>query len=254
MAKFGRGVNVLMAHFQPFIHKGLQTFINTYDPRPVLMGMLLLKMGADPFLNDPNVRNSVIRIAGRPSRCSSFFAALLGTTVLQNSASVIALVVTIAISGTLPQSAVFPVALGSHLGSTVTILLAAAGGRRNACMLGVATFLYKLTGILAFAPLVPFSAALLCRLNFPMPINIVLAQAFLVFWNAAIFYPWPQILVHGSMFVLSHTRNIDLGLPVYLDENLTDIPSLAVRLLFKEMVRLCNYNGPKKSDRKRWGM
>jgi hypothetical protein len=27
-------VNVLIVHCQPFIHKGLQTFINTYDPRP----------------------------------------------------------------------------------------------------------------------------------------------------------------------------------------------------------------------------
>jgi hypothetical protein len=33
---FGRGLNMLIAHFQPFIHKGLQTFINTYDPRPNL--------------------------------------------------------------------------------------------------------------------------------------------------------------------------------------------------------------------------
>jgi phosphate:Na+ symporter len=203
----------------------------------ILMGMLLLKMGAEPLLNDPLVRNSVIRVAGSPF--TMFFAALLGTAILQSSASVMALAVAIAVSGTLPGSAVFPVALGAHLGSTATMLLAAAGGRRNGRMLGVATFLYKLAGVLAFAPLVPCATAFLDRLNLPMVTNIVLAQAFLVFLNAAIFYPWPQILIHGSLFVLSHTRSV-LGLPVYLDEDLLEIPSLAVRLLSKEMIRLIN--------------
>jgi phosphate:Na+ symporter len=205
----------------------------------ILIGMLLLKLGADPLLSNPDVRNAVIGIAGSPF--TMFFAAVLGTAVLQSSASVMALAVTIAVSGALPRSAVFPVALGSHLGSTVTMLLTAAGGRRNARVLGVAAFLYKLTGVVAFVPLIPWAGALVDGLDFSMPTNIVLAQALLVFTNAAVFYPWPQILIHGGMFVLSRMRGADLGVPIYLDENLLEMPSLAIRILSKEMIRLINY-------------
>ncbi|MDR1874123.1 MAG: Na/Pi symporter [Synergistaceae bacterium] len=204
----------------------------------ILIGMLLLKLGVDPLLSDPAVREAVVGITRRP--LTMFFAAVLGTAILQSSASVMALAVTIAISGALPGSAVFPVALGSHLGSTVTMLLAATGGRRNARMLGVATFLYKLAGVVAFVPFVPWLNALPDRLGFSMPTSIVLAQALLVFLNAAIFYPWPQVLLHGSARVLSHAHAADLGVPVFLDDGLLEIPSLAARLLAKEMIRLTN--------------
>ncbi|MDR1733004.1 MAG: Na/Pi symporter [Synergistaceae bacterium] len=205
----------------------------------ILLGMFLLKLGAEPLLNDTSLRHAVLAIALRP--WTMFFAAVFGTAILQSSASVMALAVTIAMTGALPQSAVFPVSLGSHLGSTVAMLLAAAGGRRNARVLGVATFLYKLAGVLAFLPCIPWANAFLARLGFSMPTNIVLSQVLLVLLNAAIFYPWPQILVHGSSFLLTRVSGAGLREPVYLDDDLLEIPSLAVHLLAREMIRLTNY-------------
>ena len=205
----------------------------------ILIGMLLLKLGVNPLLEDPVVREGVVAIARQP--VIMFVVCVVGTAILQSSASVMALAVTIAISGALPQSAVFPVALGSHLGSTVTMLLAATGGRQNARTLGVATFLYKLVGVVAFVPFIPWAHKFLDWLGFPMPINIVLAQVLLVILNAAIFYPWPEILIRMSTVLLSYIRSDDLRAPIYLDDKLLEFPSLAVRLLAKEMIRLSNY-------------
>ncbi|GHS90200.1 sodium:phosphate symporter [Synergistales bacterium] len=203
----------------------------------ILLGMFLLKLGVDPLLANPTVRDAVVGVGP----VTMFFVALVGTAVLQSSASVMALAVTIAMSGALPVDSVFPVALGSHLGSTVTMLLAAMGGRRNARILGLSTFLYKLIGTAAFVPLVPGAEAFLARIGFLMPTNIVLAQTLLVIFNAVIFYPWPQILSNWSAYLLSKLQKIDLGNPLYLDEKMLEIPSLATRLLAKEMIRLCNY-------------
>lgn len=205
----------------------------------ILIGMLILKLGVQPLLDNPQVRNVVIEIARRPF--TMFAVSVIGTAILQSSASVMALAVTIAASGALPQSAVFPVALGSHLGSTVTMLLAAMGGRQNARMLGLATFIYKLAGVVAFLPFIPWANAFLDWLGFPMPANIVWAQVLLVLLNAAIFYPWPEILISSSTYVLSHIQSTDLRSPIYLDDKLLEIPSLAIRLLAKEMIRLSNY-------------
>lgn len=205
----------------------------------ILIGMLLLKLGVEPLLSDPVVRGSVLAIARRPF--TMFCVAVLGTAILQSSASVMALAVTLALSGALPQSAVFPVALGSHLGSTVTMLLAAMGGRYNARMLGMATFLYKLIGVAVFLPFISWSNVFLDWLGFPMATNIVLAQVLIVILNAAIFYVWPELLIYGSTFLLSFVQTANLNAPVYLDDKMLEIPSLAVGLLAREMIRLANY-------------
>lgn len=205
----------------------------------ILMGMLLLKMGVNPLLDDPAVRGGVAAIVRRPF--TMFVVSVAGTVIFQSSASVMALAVTMAISGAFPMSAVYPVAMGSHLGSTVTMLLAATGGRRNARLLGVATFLYKLIGVVAFLPLLPWANRFLDWLVLSMPLKIVLAQVLLVILNAAIFYPWPQVLIKMSVSLLFYIKSDDLRAPVYLDDKMLEISPLALRLLAKEMVRLSNY-------------
>jgi phosphate:Na+ symporter len=201
--------------------------------------VFLLKLGVEPLLGNPVVRDASVEIAAEPF--TMFFSALAGTAILQSSASVRALAVTVASSGAIPQSAVFPVTLGAHLGGAVTVLLAASGGRRNARVLGIATLLYKLAGVVAFAPLVPMTDTFLDGLVVSTPARIVLAQAILAIFNAALFYPWPDALIHGGAFILSRQRAADLGAPAYLDDGLLEIPPIAVKLLSKEMIRLTNY-------------
>ena len=205
----------------------------------ILIGMLLLKLGVDPLLSDPAVRDTVLAIARRPF--TMFCAAVLGTAILQSSASVMALAVTIALSGALPQSALFPVALGSYLGNTVTMILMAMGGRHNARILGMATVLYKLVGVVVFLPFIPWSNLFLDRLGFSIATNIVLGQVLIVTLNAAIFYAWPELLIYSSAFLLSFIQGVNLNVPVYLDDEMLEFPSLAVGLLAREMIRLANY-------------
>jgi phosphate:Na+ symporter len=205
----------------------------------ILVGMLLLNLGVKPLLADPAVQSAVVEIARRPF--TMFAAALLSTAVLQSSSSVMAIAVAVAISGILPQNAIFPVVLGAHLGSAATMLLAAAGGHYNARVLGAATFLYKLAGVAAAAPFVPWMNAFLSGLELHAAAHVVLAQVSVVCFNAAIFYPCPHILVRVGAFALSRVRGADLGEPAYLDDETLEIPSLAVRLLTREMVRLFNY-------------
>lgn len=205
----------------------------------LLVGMFLLKLGADSLLANPVVRGAITEIVAAPF--TMFFAALAGAAILQSSASIMALTVAIAASGALLECAIFPVTLGAYLGSTAAVLLAASGGRYNARVLGIATLLYKLAGVIAFAPLIPWANAFLDGFALPISARIVLSQALLTLFNAAIFYHWPHILVQGSAFVLSRQRTPDLGTPTYLDDELLEIPPLAVKLLSKEMIRLTNY-------------
>jgi phosphate:Na+ symporter len=205
----------------------------------ILVGMMILQLGVRPLLNDASVYEAVLGIARRPF--VMFAASVLGTAILQSSSSVMALAVTLAASGALPAGAIFPVALGSHLGSTFTMLLAAMGGRRNARLLGIATFIYKLAGVVLFLPFIGWAESLLNSMSFSMPICVVLAQVLIVCLNAVVFYPVSELLTRACTFILEKTRGVELGIPIYLDERIIEIPALAIHLLSKEMIRLANY-------------
>ena len=66
----------------------------------------------------------------------------MATAVLQSSSAVMALSVTLAVSGP-SATAILPAVCGAHVGSSVTVLLAGFSGRQNARKLGVCTFVYK---------------------------------------------------------------------------------------------------------------
>jgi phosphate:Na+ symporter len=206
----------------------------------VLLGMFVLKLGVGPLLADPRFGEAAARIAKNPLLTG--VAALAATGVLQSSSAVMALAVALATAGALPLSAVFPVVMGSHVGSSVTVLLAGLSGKQNARKLGVCTFVYKLSGVLLLIPLLPWIDTLLSRAGGPISGTIVMAQVGMTAFNALVFYPFTDLLASISGQIAERTGGERLGSPIYLDEELVEVPSLSILLLSQEeMIRLANY-------------
>jgi phosphate:Na+ symporter len=205
----------------------------------VLLGMFVLKLGVGPLLADPRFGQLAARVAGNPFLTG--FAALAATGVLQSSSAVMALAVALATAGALPLSAVFPVVMGAHVGSSVTVLLAGLSGKQNARKLGICTFVYKLSGVLLLIPLLPWIEMLLSRAGGPISGTIVMAQVGMTVFNALVFYPFTDLLASISGQIAERTGGERLGSPVYLDEELVEVPSLSILLLSQEMIRLANY-------------
>ncbi len=144
-------------------------------------------------------------------------------------------------SGALSATAILPVVCGAHVGSSVTVLLAGFSGRQNARKLGVCTFVYKFLGILFLLPFFPWLQGFMASGG---------GLAAKVVQSAGGRYPFQRaclLSVYGHPRALflheSPNRPVEsvLGAPVYLDDELTDVPSLAILLLSKEMIRLANY-------------
>ncbi len=201
----------------------------------ILLGMFVLDLGVKPLLSAPWFAE-IVTAAGRNGLLMGLVA-FVATAILQNSSAVMALVITLATSGALPSTAILPVVCGTH----VTVLIAGFVGRKNARKLGICTFIYKFLGVLVILPLFPWLQRVISSSGGSLTALVVQVQVGVALFNALVFSPFTEFLVHISTVIAERTGEERLGAPIYLDDELTDVPSLAILLLSKEMIRLANY-------------
>jgi len=205
----------------------------------LLLGMFVLKLGVQPLLATPGFA-ALAAHAGENGFLTGI-AAFVVTAILQNSSAVMALAVTLATSGAMPVAAVLPVILGSHVGSSVTTLIAGMSGKQNARKLGICSFVYKVLCLPLYIPVLPWFENYIFNGPGGLASKIVLAQVGVALYNAVVFYPFTETLARFSAAIAERAGRERLAAPVYLDEDLLEIPSLAILLLSKEMIRLANY-------------
>ncbi len=205
----------------------------------LLLGMFILKLGVQPLLATQGFA-ALAAHAGENGLLTGI-AAFVVTAILQNSSAVMALAVTLATSGAMPVAAVLPVILGSHVGSSVTTLIAGMSGKQNARKLGICSFVYKVLCLPLYIPVFPWFENYIFNGPGGLASKIVLAQVGVALYNAVVFYPFTETLARFSAAIAERTGRERLAAPVYLDEDLLEIPSLAILLLSKEMIRLANY-------------
>ena len=205
----------------------------------LLLGMFILKLGVQPLLATQGFA-ALAAHAGENGLLTGI-AAFVVTAILQNSSAVMALAVTLATSGAMPVAAVLPVILGSHVGSSVTTLIAGMSGKQNARKLGICSFVYKVLCLPLYIPVFPWFENYIFNGPGGLASKIVLAQVGVALYNAVVFYPFTETLARFSAAIAERTGRERLAAPVYLDEDLLEIPSMAILLLSKEMIRLANY-------------
>ncbi|MFA7621793.1 MAG: Na/Pi symporter [Aminobacteriaceae bacterium] len=201
----------------------------------VLLGMFVLKIGVPPLLNSPWFADMLTVTASSPWLIGA--VAFLATTILQSNSAVLAVVITLADAGALPVSSVLPIVCGAR----ITVVLAAFVGRHNAKKLGVCTLIYKILGVLIVIPFYPFAQRLIVTSTAGMAVLVFQVQLGVAIFNSVVFYPLSDWLARVTDRLMEQGREESLGAPVYLDEELADVPALAILLLSKEIIRLANY-------------
>lgn len=205
----------------------------------VLTGMFLIKSGVTPLMADPRFALVLTSLSTRPWLMG--FVATAAAAVLQSSAAVMALAIALAGSGSLPLEAVFPVVIGSHVGSSVIVFIASLSGRRNARLLGIGSALYKVIGV---ALMLPFSFMVqggLDAISFlSVELRCVVLQFSVVWLNAFMLLPFTGLMAHGLREFASNDRE-SIGEAAYLNPKLVDFPGLALPLLDRELARLAGF-------------
>lgn len=202
----------------------------------VLLGMLLVNQGVLPLSSEPLFRSVLLQGAGNPWILA--LAAFLITSLVQSSVPVIALTIALTSAGLFPLQSVLPLVLGTHVGSSTTVLLAGFGARRNARILAVSTFYYKLVGALLIFPAGGLVLKGVQALSGTPGRQVAYIQVFVAWFNALILLPISGHLANWSQRFFARGREESVGDPLYLDPRSVPLTSLAIRLLSKEMIRL----------------
>ncbi len=205
----------------------------------VLTGMFLIKLGVTPLMSDPRFALVLTSLSARPWLMG--FVATAAAAVLQSSAAVMALAIALAGAGSLPLESVYPVVIGSHIGSSVIVFIASLSGRKNARLLGIGSALYKVIGVAFMLPLsfaVPHGLEAISFLS--VELRCVALQFLVVWLNAFMLLPFTGFMAHGLRELASNDRE-SIGEPAYLNPKLVDFPGLALPLLDKELARLAGF-------------
>ena len=202
----------------------------------IFLGMMFLKMGAVSLFEDAMFKDTVLSWSSSPPVIGT--AAFVFAAAFQSRSAIIGLGIAMAISGALPAASALPVALGAHLGSSLFAIASAFGGRLSARRLGFCSSVYYLTGTAAFALLIPFVHRLLSGAGLDTVQELVCGQILIALFNIAIVLPFSSSLSALSARLV--TASGELEQPMYIEEELLSVPTVAVLMLSKEMTRLSN--------------
>lgn len=211
----------------------------------VFLGMQLMIQYTTPLRNQPLISQIFATLAENPPY--AFFAAILFTALVQNSATTLGLTIALTFSGLLTVSGALPIVLGANVGTCAGSLLNSFGGGPAAKRVAIAHLFFKSTGaglamtllsplgelvtlITSTSPSLQANAAgqvALCHVGF----NLLLAVVFLPLirqgtWLVKKIVPEPYQAIEQAFG------------PKYLDQKALDTPSLAFANAKREILRM----------------
>ncbi len=204
----------------------------------ILTGMLFIQQGVVPLSSSPALASLLLTLGKSPLLSGLLAFGMAG--ILQSSVPVIGLSMALVSSGLLPLESVFFLVLGSHGGTTVMVLFAGMGTKKNARTLAWSNLLYKMGGVLVLLPLYKILPSWGARFFATPEGSIAFIQIVLIWGNALLFLPLARPLARGGTFLAGLFGREDPGEPLYLEFPPPPFSNLALSLLSKEMVRGAN--------------
>jgi phosphate:Na+ symporter len=165
------------------------------------------------------------------------------TVLMQSSSASIAIALTAAQGGLLTTQGAAAVVIGANIGTTVTALLAAIGATPNAQRAATAQVLFNaITGLVALA-LLPWLIGALGTLRealgLPSDPAAKLALFHTIFNVIGVLLMWPLAApLTRWLKTRFKAHEEDAARPQHLDDNVLQVPALAVDALTREVARL----------------
>jgi phosphate:Na+ symporter len=204
-------------------------------------GMSVMSSAMVPVKDYPVVVQTLIDLEYYP--VLEFLVAIVITAIIQSSPAFLALMMSLAVNGLIGPYAIIPFVLGAHLGGSVTGILSSVGTVGfDAKRAAVANFGFKLITGLVFLPFYQPLADLMLGSSGDLNRQIANAHTFFSIIMALGFLPFTSPVAR-LLERLMPDKKIQLGEAVYLDQNLLEIPELAVDqacLQTLEMARILN--------------
>lgn len=216
----------------------------------VFFGMFLMITGMAPLKTNPFIP-LIFDYLGEHPIISLIFAIAM-TALLQSSAAMIGLVITLSFTGVLTVQSAIPIVLGANIGTCLTAFLSSLGLNVNARRVAVAHFLVKAVGVTLAFPFIKEEVQFLATANqflsvyTPVPsgsVSFQIAMAHFVFniGLAFVFLPFLTLGVRIVRHLIPEPRGGEEAFgPLYLDPKALETPSLAFAQVRREILRVAN--------------
>ncbi|MDD2494098.1 MAG: Na/Pi cotransporter family protein [Tissierellia bacterium] len=174
-----------------------------------------------------------------------FLGILVGfvmTAILQSSSATTGLLIAVATTGVINFNQAYPIIFGQNIGTCVTALLSSIGATKTAKRAAVMHLLFNVTGTLIFMLFLRYPVQYLVYQIVPtyVPKQIAAGHIFFNIANVVILFPFANLLVKASEFIIKSDGSEEIHITKYIDERLLVTPSIALTQTAKEVLHLGN--------------
>lgn len=225
----------------------------------LFFGLELMSDGFKPLQSNPSLRNALalFEAGSTPGFIKSVLVGAVVTALVQSSAAVIVIVMSLAVNGVLDFPTSVAIILGSNIGTTITAALACIGASRAAIRASLAHTLFNVFGVLCVTlvhtPFIEFTEkmALWITQNKTGTLalkdfTVAIACVHTVFNVSCtiIFFPFMKALAAFVTFLVPVRKSeakSEAYKPKYLDKRLLNQAPIALEQAKKEILRMGDF-------------
>ena len=201
----------------------------------IFLSLETMKAGIRPLVDQPQVQSWLVAMGQTPILGVLAGAAMTG--VIQSSSAMTSLTVALGISGAITLPGAIGLILGANIGTCVTGLIAALRSSRSSRRASLAQILINLFGVALFLPFITPYAALLARTSGNLGRQIANAHSVFNIVVSVVLFPFIPVIVRLCQALIPGEEEAPT-LAQYLDENLLQVPTIALTGASKEVVRV----------------
>ncbi|MFH1783358.1 MAG: Na/Pi cotransporter family protein [bacterium] len=204
----------------------------------IFFGMQIMADRVAPLREYPAVVDMFMSFNSRPF--AGLIAGAIFAGLVQSSAAVIGLILSMSMQGLIGLSGAIPILLGANIGTCATALLASAGASKEGKRVALAHILFKIIGVGIFVIILkPFIRFVSFSAD-SLPRQIANAHSLFNIGIAIIFLPFIPLYVKLINLLIPWKKEEEKFGPKYLDTRLLDTPAVALEQAKRELVREAN--------------
>lgn len=203
----------------------------------LFIGMDIMKHAMGPLKGNPEFTGLMTKFT------NPFLGILIGfvmTAVLQSSSATTGLLIAFATSGNISFEMAYPIVFGQNIGTCVTALLSSIGANKTAKRAAIIHLLFNIFGTILFILFfrIPVEWFIFKIIPTYVPSQIAAGHVIFNVINVLIMFPFSNLLVKASEFIIKGKDAEEEHLLKYIDERLLATPPIALSQASREVLRL----------------
>lgn len=203
----------------------------------LFVGMEMMKNAMGPLQENPEFMGLLTKFS---NPYLGLFVGFVMTAILQSSSATTGLLIAISAGGGISLTMAYPIIFGQNIGTCVTAMLSSIGAHKIAKRAAIIHLLFNIFGSVFFLFALRFPVEWLILKLVPSNIPQQIATAHILFnvVNVMILFPFSNMLVKASEFIIRGKDKEKDSVVKYIDERLLATPPIAVHQAAREVLHL----------------